>query len=558
MQRNVEALAATRHDLLVVGGGIAGAWVAWEATLAGLKVALIEKGDFCGATSANSSTILHGGLRYLQQADLPRMRQSITERRNLLSVAPHLTRPLPCVVPTYRELKHSRPVLRAGLLLTDFIGLDRNRGLSESRRLGSGRLVDREELALAAPGLEPSAVTGGALWYDAQVTSPARLVLAILRSANSEGAAVANYVEALAPICVDRPGGRRVTGVEARDLRTGRSVGIDARMVVDTTGPWAGYLAAQIPELGDRHLPPLCGGMNLVVRRPSVDRALHSETAWGGRIELDGGGSRFLFAVPWQDHVFFGTRYFHHEGTPDRLAVSEGDVSELLDSIRQAFPALGVQRADVTAIHAGVLPAEEQGAVGIEPTPIRHHRVIEHRETDALAGLITVVTEKLTTARHVAEEVVRRVLGELERTGPMGRSARVPVCGGDVEDLGQFLDQALSDSLFTNVSPATARGFVAHYGSEFRRVLEYLPGSSPQPDEAGLWSAGAAFAIEEEMPETLSDLALRRVYLGRAESPSGKALEVLARLMGRGQGWDDERIAVEIAAVGTKSRIERE
>lgn len=549
MQRKLEALAADRHDLLVVGGGIAGAWIAWEATLSGLKVALIEKGDFCGATSANSSTILHGGLRYLQQADLPRMRVSINERRILLSVAPHLTRPLPCAIPTYKELKHSRPVLRAGLALADSIGFDRNKGLPASRRLGAGRLLDMDELAVAVPGLEQSGVTGGALWYDGQVTSPARLVLAILQSANDKGAALANYVEASGPIRVATGQGQSVTGVAARDLLTGQRFQIDARMVVDATGPWAGHLAAQLPEVGERHLPPLCGAMNLVVRRPAVDRRSHSQTVLGGRMEDGQGGTRFLFAVPWQEHLFFGTRYFRHDGGPDRFAVSENDVTELLEWIGRAFPHLGVKRADISHVQAGLLPAERQVAEGEEPTPIRHHRIIEHHKTDGVPGLITVITEKLTTARYVAEQVVGRVLSSLQRTGPTGRSAQLPVFGGSMDDVDRFVDEAAACPLFANVPQETARGFAAHYGSAFRQVLEHLPKSSQQPDEAALLSAGTAYAVHHEMAETLHDVALRRTYLGGADTPPDEVLEVMARRMGRERRWDDERIAAEIAAV---------
>ena len=558
MQRSLGTLAAERHDLLVVGGGIAGAWVAWEAALSGLKVALIEKGDFCGATSGNSSTIPPGGLRYLQQADIPRMRHSIQERRTLLKVAPHLTRPLPCVVPTHGAWTHSRAVLRAGLLLTDSIGLDRNRGLPTRRRLNAGRLLDRDELALAAPGIDLDEMTGGALWDDAQVTAPARLVLAVLRSASERGASVANYVEALTPAQTETRDGQQVTGVQARDQLTGRRFEIDARVVVDATGPWAGRLAARIPGLGEQHLPPLCAGMNLVVRRPGIDRGPYRDAAWGGLIHPEGGSARFLFAVPWQDQVIFGTRYAAYTETPDRLTVAAEDVDALLDSIAEAFPRLRVQREDIIRIHAGVLPAEAPVASGMEPTPIRRHRLIEHHKTDRVGGIVTVVTEKLTTARHVAEEVVGRVLSSLGRTASTGASARMPVTGGDIDDMEQFLDEAVNHPQLTNVSRETARGFAGHYGSEFERVLEHLPDSPQLPDESALFCAGASFAVQHEMAESLSDVALRRVYLGPGGAPPDEVLEILAHRMGQDRSWDDERMAAELASLQTKPLKEKE
>jgi glycerol-3-phosphate dehydrogenase len=558
MERSLEALAERSHDLLIVGGGIAGAWMAWEASLAGLKVALVDKGDFCGATSANSSTILHGGLRYLQQADLTRMRKSIQERRVLLSVAPHLTRPLPCAIPTYKGLKHGRATLGAGLLLADVIGFNRNYGLPAGRRLKAGRLLNREVLSDAVPGVECGGVTGGALWYDGQVTAPGRLVLAILQGASKEGAALANYVEAIAPTSVATQSGRQVTGLEVHDRRTGQQFSVEARMVVDATGPWAGHLASRVPGIDERHCPPLCGGMNLVVRRPGLDRGTFDQAAWGGRMATGDGGSRFLFAVPSGDSLFFGTRYFEHQGPPDSLTVSEQDVGCLLQWINETFPTLRLQRREVIHVHAGLLPAEPYAGSSAEPVPLRHHQIIEHQKEDGVLGLMTVVTEKLTTARSVGVEVVGRVLSLLGRAGPTGRSAERSVWGGDMEDVERFLEQAVACPMFSNVSRETARGFATHYGSEFGRVLEYLPPATLQPDEGDLLSAGAAFALRHEMAQTLSDVALRRVYQSGGGVPADKALEILARRMGRERCWDEERVAAEVAAMDTATYSEKE
>ena len=236
MKRDIAALADRELDLLVVGGGVYGAAIAWDAALRGLSVALIEKNDFGSGTSFNNLKTIHGGIRYLQHADFTRMRESVRERRNLMRIAPHLVHPLPFLVPTYSgSVLKSRTAMRVALFVNDLVSWDRNRIDDPQKRLPAGRALGRDECLELAPGIAPENLTGGVLWHDAQMHNSDRLTLSFVLSAAEQGAAVANFVEATE--LVRR--GPRVTGVRARDVIEGTGgLELRAKLVVNAAGPW--------------------------------------------------------------------------------------------------------------------------------------------------------------------------------------------------------------------------------------------------------------------------------------------------------------------------------
>lgn len=243
MIRDLERLTSTHFDLAIVGGGIYGACAAWDAVLRGLSVALIEREDFGHATSAQTLRVMHGGLRYLQQADLRRIRQSDHERKTLLRLAPHLVRLLQ--VPTFRSGIQHHAIMRAALATHDILFLDRNRGIRDpGRRIPSGRIVSRDECLRLAPGLASDNVTGAAIFYDAQMHNNERLTLAFVRSAADHGACVANYVAAEGLLQQNGRGYR----LEAMDTRTGDRFEIQADVILNTAGPWVFHA---LPEVRD-------------------------------------------------------------------------------------------------------------------------------------------------------------------------------------------------------------------------------------------------------------------------------------------------------------------
>lgn len=413
MKRDLGALAARRFDVLVVGGGIYGAACAWDAAQRGLAVALVETGDFASGTTWNSLKTIHGGLRYLQALDLARMRASIRERRTLLRLAPELVRPLPFVVPTYGHGLHGLEALFLGLLINDFVAHDRNRGLPASHHLPPGRMLTRRELFDLFPNLPSVRVSGGALWYDAQVSSEARLVLAYLHAAAEAGALPINYCEALEIL---RDEGGQVRGARVRDVEAGQVFDVRAAALLNCAGPALATLIerAGLPDPGVK----LLRAFNLVLDRPGL-----GAHALGMR-----SGGRYLFAVPWQGRAVMGTAY--------EPAGWEGPGPEgFLHECALAFPWLGLRPEHVCLVHAGLVPGSG-GASGLASRPL----LIDHA-AEGLPGAVSVMGVKLTTARGVAEAAVDIVAARSGRTLAPCRTADTPLARARA--LGGTLEQAV-------------------------------------------------------------------------------------------------------------------
>ncbi len=341
MVRDLRRLADTRFDLVIIGAGFYGAIAAWDASLRGLSVALIDQGDFGGATSSNNLKTLHGGLRSLQGMNFPQMRLFIRERRALARVAPHLVRPLPFVVPTYRDSRRSALVMRTALMINDIVSRDRHDGLDPSLHLPPGAIVDRDECLRLNPVVAPEGVTGGAVWHDYQMHSTDRMTFSFVLSAAARGATTANYVKVVRVI-VDGP---RVTGVTAADQVTGETFDIRASTILNATGPWATSWLQELAPAAQSPAPLLSRAMNLVLGRQPSDHAC------GGLAN-----GRFLFLVPWREVSMLGTSHDAHDGGPDGLHVTVSDVDAFLTDAKNAFPLAHLTASDIRLVHRGLLP----------------------------------------------------------------------------------------------------------------------------------------------------------------------------------------------------------
>ena len=440
MKRDIAALADREFDLVVVGAGVYGAATAWDASLRGLSVALIDKGDFGSGTSFNNLKTIHGGLRYLQHADFTRMRESVRERRNLMRIAPHLVHPLPFLVPTYRgSLLNSRTAMRAALFINDLVSWDRNELADRQKHLPAGEALARDACLEMAPGIERDGLTGGVLWYDAQMYNSDRLTLSFVLSAAKEGTVVANFVEATELI----RDGSQVKGVRARDVLLGEDgLELRGRLVVNAAGPWVDGLSP-----APRKLFHLSKAMNLVTR-PIVDDVAIGVTSRRAHRDADAvvsAGDRFLCLVPWRDVTLVGTSHAPFDGRPDELEATEDDVQDLIDDVNAAYPAAKLERRDVRLIHRGLLPRTPASLNGVGVTLQKTYRLDDHRD-DGVEGLLTIVGVKYTTARDVAEKAVDRALALLEKAPSASRSAETALVGGDIESFDDFVAGATGEA----------------------------------------------------------------------------------------------------------------
>ena len=310
--------------MVVVGGGIFGACAAWDAAQRGLSVALIERGDFGGATSANSLKMVHGGIRYVQHLDIARVRHSAAERRTLLKIAPHLVSPLPIVIPTYGRGMKGKGVLRLGMGLFDLMTLDANRGLIDrARRIPwCGTLSRRQTLGMY-PGLKEQGLTGAALFSDAQMYNPCRLVLAFVQKAVEAGAIAINHAEVTSLLRENR----RVTGVAATDLLSGERFAVSAKTVLNAAGPYAERLLAaagadlQI-DLKLKEKITYSRDTAFVVKR-KLTHPGHAVALQGTTSDPDaklGRGERHMFIAPWRDdYTLVGVWHVVYGGDPTQV-----------------------------------------------------------------------------------------------------------------------------------------------------------------------------------------------------------------------------------------------
>jgi glycerol-3-phosphate dehydrogenase len=505
MKRNVESLSGATFDLLILGGGITGAGVALDATLRGLRVALIDKGDFACGTSSISSKLVHGGLRYLEHGDFRLVYEALHERARLLRNAPHLVWPLRFILPFYDGERVPPWKWRLGLTLYDVLAGSGN--LSRSRPL-SIRQLQRE-----LPGLVADGLRGGAQYFDAQMDD-ARLCMEVVRTAALNGAAVANYVEAVGFNIEGVIG-----GVRARDLVGGGERFIRARQVLNATGPWGDSIRKLAGEGGGPLLKPT-KGVHLVAPRSELPTAL---------LLLHPADGRVFFVVPWMGKTLIGTTDTESDESPDHLRITPDDERYLLDGYNHHFtPALTA--ADLLGRFAGVRPLLAESAA-----PSARSR--EFQVTTGPTGLLTVAGGKYTTFRHMAEVITDKVCSRLGiRRRCRTRDFRLD--GTPAEPWQQFADGTVRRLRQGHeLDEATARHLVGRYGRRAEDVATYAKRDTALaarivPGEPDLL-AELAYQRDHEMALRPADFLLRRTRLGLfcpglIDSPSAAAVAAMA------------------------------
>lgn len=403
---NLAAMAERPLDVLVIGGGIVGAWVAATAALRGYRVGLVEKGDFASGTSGKTSRLIHGGLRYLQQFRIGVVRQAARERNVLLRIAPDLVRPLTFLLPVYRGRGPKGWQLRFGLWLYDVLSR-----ANVPRRVW----VSREETLGREPRLDPEGLVRGVLYSDA-ITRDARLVLRVIRVAADAGALVANYAAVMELIREDG----RVRGARVRDDEDGTVRDVRATAVVNATGVWVGDL--QDPARRLRLRPTK--GIHILVPRARLGNE--------GAVVLATRDRRIIFVLPWGDLTLIGTTDTDYRGERDRVAAETSDVDYLLAAVNEGFRGAGLTAKDVVSTYAGLRPLIDTGEQR-ESDISRSHEIVVDPD-----GLVSVAGGKLTTGRAMADDVLHRIAPSLPPTAKvvdtrtLSLASAEPDVGGDV------------------------------------------------------------------------------------------------------------------------------
>ena len=558
----------------MIGGGITGAFAAWDAALRGLSVALIERSDFGCATSAASSKVIHGGIRHLQKGELHRVRESIRERAVFQRIAPHLVHPVPFLIPTYGHGMRGKEVLAAGMAVYELLGLGQNRGVRDpEKRIPRHRVLSRGEVMALEPSLPTSGLTGGVRYHECHMHSSERTTLAVILAAVEAGAVVANYVEATGFL----RDGERVIGVRARDALAGDALAGDAlaadamagdalaaegghpvvelelraRMVANMTGPWALHLIDRLDRRPERRFG-LSKGVHIVTRPLTRSGAVALATRHRSEALLSRGGRHF-FIIPWRGRSLIGTTNVPFSGDPADVGVTEKDIADFLAEINAAYPAASLRRDDVSFFFGGLYPLVDKEVRAEVYQGAGQYEIHDHAR-DGVEGLITVIGAKYTTARNLARQAIDRVFRQLGQTPPGAQTATTPVHGGRIERFDDFLAEAVraDSSPGPGLGPDVIRELVLCYGSEYAAVLKQVEEDSGAgrrvAKERPIISAMIRHAVQHEMALRLTDVVFRRTGLGTIGDPGEDGLRACAAIMTDELGWDEGRVERELAA----------
>lgn len=550
MQRNLKSLAERRFDLVVIGGGMFGAAAALDAAQRGLEVALLERGDFGGATSAHSYKMIHGGIRYLQHADIYRVRQSSSARSGFLRVAPHLCKPLPIVIPTYGSMSmKSKPVLWAGIRAYDVLTADRNRGIKDrTRHIPNGWFLPRDEILSRYPGLSADGLTGAGIFCDGQMYNPPRIVLAHVQSAAALGAEVANYAEVTGFV----RSGDRVQAVNVTDRCTGARFEVQAKLVLNAAGPYAGPMLAR--SLGTKLQPPQPFSRDayfIVPRRLfEGDHALSLPSRTSDPDARFSRGGRHLFLVPWRDVTLVGVWHKVYDGDPDKYEITDAELQSWIDEVNEAYPQAGLRLDEVCLGSAGLVPFGENAGDAEDLKFAHRSRIIDHARVDGLEGLVTLIGVRYTTGPYEAARLVSDLLAKLDKQAAPSRLAWTAVHGGDVDDFERLVGEIEQAGLEPSAARALAHNQGSAWKGAFERGRKRLSGSSVIEGEI-------EHAIESEMAVTLADLVFRRTDLATTGIVDQTALKRVAEIAAKQAGWTPDRQASEMAFIEQRLSIAR-
>ena len=518
--RHLARLTSEQFDLLVIGGGATGTGIALDATTRGLKVALVERDDFASGTSSRSTKLIHGGVRYLEQAfktldqgKLNLVRDALKERATLVKIAPHLAKALPIVTPIYSWF--GVPYFTIGLKMYDF--------LAGKANLAPSQYVPPKEALKRFPMLRAKGLRGAVIYYDGQFDD-ARMNVAIAQTAAEEGAAIANHVEVTA---LHKNEAGKLTGVTVRDTLADKSWDIQAKVIINATGPFTDNLR-KLDEPDCAPMLKVSSGIHIVLDEkfsPPATGLLIPETEDG----------RLLFLLPWLGHTLVGTT-----DNPAKLETnpkaSEEDIEYVLRHVREYF-SLPVTRQDVKSTWSGLRPLVFDPKASDTAKLSRDH-VVNISES----GMLTISGGKWTTYRKMSLDAVNQAiaLGNLQPTHAGPQTETLKLAGGKnytADGPSKWVHEA-------GVPEETAAYLNRAYGDRTPEVLAIAKAGYDTPLASGhpYLEAEVIYGARHEGACTVVDILARRLRIGFLDSTAAKgAIARVAELLGHELGWTHEQ-----------------
>lgn len=510
--KQIEKLKKTSFDCLIIGGGATGAGTALDATLRGLTVALIENRDFAAGTSSRSTKLIHGGVRYLGQFRFKLIKEALTERKRLLNNAPHLVKPLKFVLPTYRFWE--KPYYAIGLTLYDM--------LSGDSGLPYHKTISKEEALTNFSSLKPESLTGGIVYYDGQFND-SRLNVYLARAAEKEGACVCNRIQLESFI---KENGK-IKGAKVKDLLTGESLEIKAKMVVNTTGVYVDEVR-HIDDPNCKKVLSPSQGIHIVFPKEKIK----CNTAMIIPKTSDG---RVVFVIPWEDHVIMGTTDTPIEKiSPEPMPIGD-EVQFLLDTGNQ-YLSTHLVKSDILSVFVGLRPL-------ISPEGNTNTKKISREETILVSpsGLITMGGGKWSTYRKMAEDLTDRVIKE-------GKLDELKPC--DTYDYPIIGKEGYSENLYLKISQKyaipseAAKRLRNYYGGEVLDVLGDNP--SELLEDTCYYKEEVIHFIKNEYAMSINDVLCRRFRVTFLNLElAQKMVKPVSEIMAKQLNWNTQEKSKE-------------
>ena len=545
MKRQINQLTTNTFDVVIIGGGIFGACAAWDATLRGLKVALIEKSDFCAGVSANSFKIVHGGMRYLQHADFKRLRASCHERSAFLRIAPHLVQPLPIIVPTYGHGKSGKAFLATGLYLYDLLTLDRNWRIPDQKRhIPWTQLLSKSEVLAEFPELDSDGLTGGVVFNDGRMYNPTRLVLSFVHSAYKHGAIVANYVEAKDFVYE----ADQVVGVRIVDHQTNQELNIKTRTILNAAGPWVEHFYKKMEKIAPPNGTYSRDACFVIRKRLNSPYTIAIQGRTKDPDALLSRPARHLFLSPWRDYTLVGVWHVVTDIHPEDVNVTKQELQEFINEINWAYPSLNLKTDDVLMWNAGLVPFGENQPGEENLSYGKRSHIIDHKIQNGIEGLVSLIGVRYTMGRADAAKAIDLIQRKLNWRVKSSSTDYHPVIGGDISSFEEHV-RKVARQLRQQVDEKTSLAIAHNYGTQYANVI-----STADSDKTLLNSfknttvlkAEVIHAIRSEMALKLSDIVFRRTDLATGENPGKNVLLECANLAKQGLGWSKTQTESEI------------
>jgi glycerol-3-phosphate dehydrogenase len=521
-------------DLIIIGGGITGAAVAYAASGRGLKVALFEKKDFGGATSAATSKLIHGGLRYLANMEFKLVRESLQERRILGNIAPNFVYPLPFIFPGYKSWKGNMWKMAAGMFLYDMLSFDKKNTWDPSKRLPNHKTLNYKQTIEKEPNLLKEKLRNSVLFYDYQSIFPERLTLAFIRSAVDYGADVANYSEVI-DFCYKNKD--TVNGVVVKDHINGESSEYKAPLVVNCGGTWADkILETAAKNKSISHEVKRSEGIHVITDKIAGDHV----------VSLQKKDGTHMMIMPWRNHSIIGTTDKEYFGSPDDYKVSRASIDDVINDVNSHY-GKKISYKNIRHVYGGLRPLVDDQTEGSYSSS-RKYEVYDNRE-EGLSGLITVEGGKYTTSRNLAKTVIDLAAEKLNRRIDSSVTHTLYLAGSEIRNMKEFMKK--QHLHYTDFSKETVEYVSRNYGTLSKDVFQLARENKAYAEVVshdGELLAEAVYGVQKESARSLKDILLRRTGIGTLGHPGKAILETTAKTIAPLLNWSDEKIQDEIDA----------